>query len=136
MAITAQDIINKSMRLLGLLASGEAPTAAEAQDSLYSLNSVIDSYSANPQYYFCTLAEQFTLVNGQNTYTIGNDPDTAAAVEKMGATHQECEVSEIVEDKARKLVSTPAYMLAQSISEAASGINKMVDRVLELTQKA
>ena len=68
--------------------------------------------------------------------TIGTDADTAAAVSKMGGTHQECEVSEIVEDKARKLVSTPAYMLAQSISEAASGINKMVDRVLELTQKA
>ena len=54
----------------------------------------------------------------------------------MGGSHEECEVSEIVEDKARKLVSTPAYMLAQSISEAASGINKKVDRVLELTQKA
>ncbi|MFP3515692.1 isoprenoid biosynthesis glyoxalase ElbB [Pseudomonas sp. SIMBA_077] len=70
------------------------------------------------------------------TCTIGKDPDTAAAVEKMGGTHEECEVSDIVEDKARKLVSTPAYMLAQSISEAASGINKMVDRVLELTQEA
>ena len=68
--------------------------------------------------------------------TIGKDADTAVAVEKMGGTHQECEVSDIVEDKARKLVSTPAYMLAQSISEAASGINKMVDRVLELTQHA
>ena len=68
--------------------------------------------------------------------TIGNDADTAAAVIKMGGTHEDCEVAEIVEDKARKLVSTPAYMLAQSISEAASGINKMVDRVLELTQKA
>ena len=68
--------------------------------------------------------------------TIGTDADTAAAVSKMGGTHQECEVSEIIEDKARKLVSTPAYMLAKSISEAASGINKMVDRVLELTQKA
>lgn len=67
--------------------------------------------------------------------TIGTDADTAAAVTKMGGSHQECEVSEIVEDKARKLVSTPAYMLAKSISEAASGINKMVDRVLELTQK-
>ena len=70
------------------------------------------------------------------TCTIGKDADTAAAVEKMGGTHQECEVSDIVEDKARKLVSTPAYMLANSISEAASGINKMVDRVLELTQHA
>lgn len=77
MAVNAQDIIYKSMRLLGLLAAGEAPTAAEAQDSLYSLNSVIDAYTANPQFYFCTLAEQFNLAGGQNTYTIGNDPDTS-----------------------------------------------------------
>ena len=70
------------------------------------------------------------------TCTIGKDPETAAAVGKMGATHKECEVTDIVEDKARKLVSTPAYMLARSISEAASGINKMVDRVLELTHEA
>ncbi|MGY2343087.1 isoprenoid biosynthesis glyoxalase ElbB [Pseudomonas sp. SDO5532_S415] len=69
------------------------------------------------------------------TCTIGNDADTAAALNKMGATHKECAVSDIVEDKARKLVSTPAYMLAQSISEAASGINKLVDRVLELTHE-
>ena len=67
--------------------------------------------------------------------TIGNDADTAAAMNKMGATHQDCAVSDIVEDKARKLVTTPAYMLAQSISEAASGINKLVDRVLELTHE-
>ncbi|CAI8791784.1 low activity glyoxalase ElbB [Pseudomonas sp. IT-P44] len=69
------------------------------------------------------------------TCTIGNDADTAAAMNKMGATHKDCAVTDIVEDKARKLVSTPAYMLAQSISEAASGINKLVDRVLELTHE-
>ena len=69
------------------------------------------------------------------TCTIGNDADTAAAMNKMGATHAECAVTDIVEDKARKLVSTPAYMLAQSISEAASGINKLIDRVLELTHE-
>jgi enhancing lycopene biosynthesis protein 2 len=69
------------------------------------------------------------------TCTIGNDADTAAAMNKMGATHADCAVTEIVEDKARKLVSTPAYMLAQSISEAASGINKLVDRVLEMTHE-
>lgn len=79
MAVTAQSLINKSLRLLGVLASGETTTADEAQDSLYSLNSIIDSFSANPQYYFCTQAEQFTLVNGQNTYTIGNDPDASPA---------------------------------------------------------
>ena len=69
------------------------------------------------------------------TCTIGNDTDTAAALDKMGATHQECAVEEIVEDTARKLVSTPAYMVGKSISEVASGINKLVDRVLELTHE-
>lgn len=64
--------------------------------------------------------------------SIGQDADTAAAIEQMGGVHQACEVSEICEDPACKLVTTPAYMLAHSISEAASGINKLVDRVLEL----
>ncbi len=65
--------------------------------------------------------------------TIGNDADTAETLNAMGAQHAECLVGEIVEDPQFKLVSTPAYMLAQSISEAASGINKLVDRILELT---
>ncbi|MBJ2211631.1 MULTISPECIES: isoprenoid biosynthesis glyoxalase ElbB [Pseudomonas] len=69
------------------------------------------------------------------TCTIGNDADTAAALDKMGATHVECTVEDIVEDQARKLVSTPAYMLGKNISEVASGINKLVDRVLELTHE-
>jgi hypothetical protein len=72
MNITAQQIIYKSLRLLGVLASGEAPTAAEAQDSLYSLNSLIDSFAGNPQYYFYTSDETFTLVSGQSSYAIGN----------------------------------------------------------------
>jgi len=69
------------------------------------------------------------------TCTIGNDADTAAALDKMGAHHQACAVEDIVEDTARKLVSTPAYMLGKNISEVASGINKLVDRVLELTHE-
>lgn len=64
--------------------------------------------------------------------TIGNDPDTAAALTRMGAQHEVCAVDEIVVDTQRKLVTTPAYMLAKSIGETASGINKLVDRVLEL----
>jgi enhancing lycopene biosynthesis protein 2 len=64
--------------------------------------------------------------------TIGHDAETAAAIEQMGGVHKSCNVDGIVEDRARKLVTTPAYMLAKSIGEAASGINKLVDRVLEL----
>jgi len=64
--------------------------------------------------------------------TIGNDADTAAAIESMGGQHQNCSVGNIVIDKDRKIVTTPAYMLAGSISEAAQGINKLVAQVLEL----
>lgn len=67
--------------------------------------------------------------------TIGKDAGTAAAVVKMGGTHEECDVHDIVEDVQRKLVTTPAYMEAKSISEAAGGIYKLVDRVLELTHE-
>src|SRR5476649_1442319 len=35
------------------------------------------------------------------TCTIGNDADTAAAITRMGGTHEECEVDDIVEEKAR-----------------------------------
>lgn len=67
--------------------------------------------------------------------TIGSDAGTAAAMVKMGATHEACDVHDIVEDVQRKLVTTPAYMEAKSISEAAGGIYKLVDRVLELTHE-
>lgn len=66
------------------------------------------------------------------TCTIGKDADTAGALEQMGAVHKPCEVTKIVEDTQHKLVTTPAYMLATGIAEAASGIEKLVDRVLEL----
>jgi len=66
------------------------------------------------------------------TCTIGNDADTAAAIEAMGGKHQDCGVSEIVIDSELKIVTTPAYMLAGSITEAASGIRKLVDEVIEL----
>ncbi|MBT9235567.1 isoprenoid biosynthesis glyoxalase ElbB [Pseudomonas inefficax] len=67
--------------------------------------------------------------------TIGSDAGTAETMTKMGATHEECDVHDIVEDTQRKLVTTPAYMEAKSISEAAGGIYKLVDRVLELTHE-
>lgn len=65
--------------------------------------------------------------------TIGSDAGTAAAIEAMGGKHQCCGVDEVVIDQQRKLVTTPAYMLAGSISEAAAGIGKLVSELLRLT---
>ncbi len=61
--------------------------------------------------------------------TIGTDTETAAALQAMGAEHRNCPVDDIVADERYKVVSTPAYMLAQRISEAAAGIEKLVCQV-------
>lgn len=45
-----------------------------------------------------------------------------------------CPVDDIVVDEDHKIVTTPAYMLAQDIARAASGIDKLVSRVLVLTE--
>ena len=64
--------------------------------------------------------------------TIGTDPETAAAINATGSCHQECPVTELVVDRENKIVSTPAYMLAQRISEAADGIDKAIKATIEL----
>ncbi|MDP6417984.1 MAG: isoprenoid biosynthesis glyoxalase ElbB [Candidatus Krumholzibacteria bacterium] len=64
--------------------------------------------------------------------TIGNDEATAGVLEELGASHENCEVHRFVVDEERKIVSTPAYMLAERISEAAEGIERLVVEVLRL----
>jgi enhancing lycopene biosynthesis protein 2 len=64
--------------------------------------------------------------------TIGTDKNTAKDIETFGAKHVACPVGEFVTDKRHKIVSTPAYMLAHSIKEAAEGIEKLVRAVIEM----
>jgi enhancing lycopene biosynthesis protein 2 len=66
--------------------------------------------------------------------TIGTDPGTAEALAKMGTEHVACPVSEIVIDPVNRLISTPAYMLAGSIREAAEGIEKAVAKLLKMIE--
>ncbi|MCK4278479.1 MAG: isoprenoid biosynthesis glyoxalase ElbB [Desulfurellaceae bacterium] len=64
--------------------------------------------------------------------TIGNDKDTADAIEKMGGKHVVRTVDDIAVDEKNKVVSTPAYMLGPTISKVALGIEKLVNKVLEM----
>ncbi len=64
--------------------------------------------------------------------TIGNDADTATALSNMGATHINTAVDNFVFDEEKLVLSTPAYMLANSISEAASGIEKCINKLLNI----
>lgn len=64
--------------------------------------------------------------------TIGNDPATATAIEAMGGQHRTCTVDMIHVDTRNKVVSTPAYMLGPGIKDVAVGIEKLVNKILDL----
>lgn len=64
--------------------------------------------------------------------TIGTDTGTAAGIESMGGRHIACAVDEIHVDSANKIVTTPAYMLGPGIKDVATGIEKLVQKVIDL----
>jgi enhancing lycopene biosynthesis protein 2 len=70
----------------------------------------------------------------QPSLTIGSDAGTAGKMNAMGACHVACPVDSIVVDGKGKLVTTPAYMLAGRISEAAAGIEKLVAELLRMAK--
>jgi enhancing lycopene biosynthesis protein 2 len=66
------------------------------------------------------------------TVTIGTDPGTAAAINRMGAKHCECPTTEAVVDAEHKIVTTPAYMSGKGPADVCAGIEKLVAEVLKL----
>jgi len=66
--------------------------------------------------------------------TIGNDPDTAALVERMGACHVTCSPSAALVDEANRLVTTPAYMVGQSAKDIYPGIRRLAAEVVRLAR--
>jgi Uncharacterized protein involved in an early stage of isoprenoid biosynthesis len=75
------------------------------------------------------------LREAKPTVTIGTDIDVAKAIEDMGARHLACPVNEMVVDEENKIVTTPAYMLGKTIKDVAEGIEKLVNKVIELAKK-
>lgn len=69
--MTAQDLITSSLRLIGVLASGESLGANEATDGLSSLNDMLDSWSTNNLLIPNKVREVFALTSSQQTYTMG-----------------------------------------------------------------
>lgn len=66
------------------------------------------------------------------TVTTGNDTDTAAAIEKLGADHVNCNVTDFVSDRESKIISTPAYMCDAGPHEVFEGIQKATVEFLEM----
>lgn len=67
--------------------------------------------------------------------TIGSDTSTIEAIEKMGNTHIEARLGQVVIDRRHKIASTPYYMLDSDIIKIAESATKIVDAVIELIRE-
>lgn len=75
MATTAGDQINRALRLLGVLAEGEAPSAAVSQDALVALNQMIDSWNTERLSVFSTQDQTFLWPTSTVSRTLGPTGD-------------------------------------------------------------
>lgn len=65
--------------------------------------------------------------------TIGVDKETAAEIEKTGAHHVNCSVTDFVTDRENKIITTPAYMYDDAKPfEIFTGIRKALHEFAEM----
>ncbi len=64
--------------------------------------------------------------------TVGHEQAVVDKIQAMGGQHIDCAVEGVVVDTENRIVTTPAYMLAENISQAQLGISALVQRVLSM----
>lgn len=72
---TAADQIYGALRLIGMLAEGETPSADTAQDSLTAMNQMLDSWSSERLAVYATQDQTFTWPASTISRTIGPSGD-------------------------------------------------------------
>jgi len=88
---TGQTIVNRALRLLGVIASGETPTADESADALTAINSMLDSWRNDRLMAYALQNETLSMVASQSSYTVGTggDLNTTRPVSIEGAFMRE-----------------------------------------------
>lgn len=72
---TAGDQINRALRLLGVLAEGETPSASTSNDALVALNQMLDSWSTERLAVYSTTDQAFTWPASTISRTLGPTGD-------------------------------------------------------------
>lgn len=75
MTTSAGDQINGALRLIGMLAEGETPSASVSQDALSALNQMIDSWNTERLSIFSTQDQVFTWPASIQSRTLGPTGD-------------------------------------------------------------
>lgn len=79
MAITANTMISRAMRLIQVLAPDANPTAQEAADGLYALNSMLDAWSIERLMIYQVQQNNYSWSSGSSSKTIGSGGDFSAS---------------------------------------------------------
>ena len=72
---TAGDQIERALRLLGVLADGETPSATEYADALEAMNQMLDSWSTERLSVYTTTEQSFTWPASTASRTLGASGD-------------------------------------------------------------
>ena len=80
----------------------------------------------------CIAPAMMAKIFSDATVTIGQDPDTIKAIEKMGGTHIQATHGDVVYDDNLNLFSTPCYMLDANIIQIGEGADNIVSAMLKV----
>ena len=78
----------------------------------------------------CIAPAVIARILGHVEVTIGNDPGTAGAIEKMGGKHIKAGHGEVVVDQKNKVFTTPCYMLDATIVQIFQGATNVVNEIM------
>jgi enhancing lycopene biosynthesis protein 2 len=80
----------------------------------------------------CIAPAVIARILGHVEVTIGDDPATIKAIEKMGGIHVKTTHGEVVVDKKNKIFTTPCYMLDATILQVYEGATNVVREMLNI----
>lgn len=96
---------------------------------------ILDFYEqSKPIAAICIAPALIAKVLGRNkvTVTLGTDTALAKEIEKTGALHENCPVTDYITDREHKIMTTPAYMHEAKPHEVFQGISGLVKEFIEM----
>lgn len=83
---TAQAMLNTALRQLGVIASGDTPTAEEYNDCLDVMNNIIETWQADERAFFSQNDATFAITTSTGQYAVGDATVSITGITRSGTT--------------------------------------------------
>lgn len=116
---TARELISSSLRLMGVLASGETAEAAQASDGLAALNMLLSAWSVERLNAFAITSDSLVLTIGTGTYTMGSAGtfNTARPIRLISAYVRDGQIDHPVDIIPRESFNAIGYKTTRTIPD-------------------